>query len=482
MLYLLRSRVVVCLVCLLAFSATTSLAQPHPHPAQKLDRLQTLARLGAPLEAQAALQATFAPKKYTVQVLTDPGPPPEYMTFSESVRTYDQGRVAEEVTQMVDFMGGEMELRNAARTTFNYSANQVTRWTWSGTAWTPELRTTYTYNGAGLLTVELEETYDTGTSTWRNEYRYTTTYTNNLPTQFLDESWNGSAWQPTYRTLVSSGNDAVEMIDQRWTGSAWVNQIRTRYAGITLAEIAELQTEIGPLLEFNFAILVPTRRLAEVLFALEYTDEAWNTTTNSWENDTRTRVLTNTASTLTAVNETWSGGAWVGEDRITFTFEGDRTIEQQTETWDGEAFVADSRTAFTYDANGNATLIEAFGDDDEDGTFDAVAQQRTVIEWQDLTGTSVDGDGLIVPARFTAVQPNPTGASTSIGFSLSTAAPVDVRVFDALGREVATLASGMHEAGTHTAHLDASRLPAGIYFVRLQAAGVSATRSLVVAR
>ena len=83
----------------------------------------------------------------------------------------------------------------------------------------------------------------------------------------------------------------------------------------------------------------------------------------------------------------------------------------------------------------------------------------------------------IGPAR-----PNPASGRTALTFYLD--APRDVRlaVADVLGREVAVLAEGPRAAGEHTATLDASRLPAGVYVARLVAGGETAARRLTVVR
>jgi len=54
------------------------------------------------------------------------------------------------------------------------------------------------------------------------------------------------------------------------------------------------------------------------------------------------------------------------------------------------------------------------------------------------------------------------GAGGSLGF-------VSLRVFDVLGREVSTLVNDRLPAGTYTVPFNASALPSGVYFYRLQA-------------
>jgi hypothetical protein len=43
-----------------------------------------------------------------------------------------------------------------------------------------------------------------------------------------------------------------------------------------------------------------------------------------------------------------------------------------------------------------------------------------------------------------------------------------LRVFNLIGEEVATLASGVYEAGTYSFDFDGSNLPSGIYVYALQ--------------
>jgi choice-of-anchor B domain-containing protein len=64
--------------------------------------------------------------------------------------------------------------------------------------------------------------------------------------------------------------------------------------------------------------------------------------------------------------------------------------------------------------------------------------------------------------------PNPFNPKTTIHYTLSTAALVTLKVYNVLGREIATLCNNENkEAGKFEAEFDASGLPSGIYFYRL---------------
>ncbi len=76
--------------------------------------------------------------------------------------------------------------------------------------------------------------------------------------------------------------------------------------------------------------------------------------------------------------------------------------------------------------------------------------------------------------------PNPFGSSTSISFSLTRSAETKLTVFDALGRRAAVLVDEHLPPGRHTMTFDASRLAGGLYVYRLEAAGSTVARAMVL--
>lgn len=55
-----------------------------------------------------------------------------------------------------------------------------------------------------------------------------------------------------------------------------------------------------------------------------------------------------------------------------------------------------------------------------------------------------------------------------------------LKVYDVLGREIATLANEERPAGKHEVNLDASQLASGVYFYRIQAGSFSSTKKLIM--
>ncbi|MBM2842132.1 MAG: hypothetical protein HW412_2660, partial [Bacteroidetes bacterium] len=91
-----------------------------------------------------------------------------------------------------------------------------------------------------------------------------------------------------------------------------------------------------------------------------------------------------------------------------------------------------------------------------------------------------------LPSTFALEQnyPNPFNPSTTIRFSLSSQERVGstLKVYDILGREVATLVNEELKPGSYEATFDARGLASGTYLYRLQAGGITETRKLMLLR
>jgi endo-1,4-beta-xylanase len=89
-----------------------------------------------------------------------------------------------------------------------------------------------------------------------------------------------------------------------------------------------------------------------------------------------------------------------------------------------------------------------------------------------------------VPGNFALDQnyPNPFNPTTAISYRLSAVSSVTLKVYDVLGREVATLVKERQSPGYYNVAFDAAGLPSGVYFYRLQSGDVSVTKKLVLVK
>ena len=134
----------------------------------------------------------------------------------------------------------------------------------------------------------------------------------------------------------------------------------------------------------------------------------------------------------------------------------------------------------------NNSLIGTFGQ-----TFVGVSA-NTVNEvysgyWyinQTLVGIA---DRQVIPKKFELFQnyPNPFNPATTINYSIPAfetghAPSVHLKVFDILGREVASLVNETKTPGNYKVNFNASNLASGVYFYRLQAGNFIQTKKMIL--
>jgi hypothetical protein len=78
--------------------------------------------------------------------------------------------------------------------------------------------------------------------------------------------------------------------------------------------------------------------------------------------------------------------------------------------------------------------------------------------------------------------PNPFNPTTNIRFEVGYPGLVRLKVFDVLGRQVATLVDGVRSSGRYNVVWDATDASSGIYFCRLETEGHSATIRMILMR
>jgi hypothetical protein len=76
--------------------------------------------------------------------------------------------------------------------------------------------------------------------------------------------------------------------------------------------------------------------------------------------------------------------------------------------------------------------------------------------------------------------PNPFNPVTTIPFTVPTDAFVTLKIYDVIGREVQTIVSSLLQAGDYYPQWNASGMPSGVYFYRLQAGATTITRRMLV--
>lgn len=132
------------------------------------------------------------------------------------------------------------------------------------------------------------------------------------------------------------------------------------------------------------------------------------------------------------------------------------------------------------------TLIVGVGSMAEPGDVDLDSPWRRPHCWGVLEviggPTAVQSNIASIPKEFKVYNnyPNPFNPVTTIQYDIPKSALVQLKVFDILGREVATLVNRKQAAGSYSINFDASNLANGIYIYKITADNYSSTQKMML--
>jgi hypothetical protein len=97
-----------------------------------------------------------------------------------------------------------------------------------------------------------------------------------------------------------------------------------------------------------------------------------------------------------------------------------------------------------------------------------------------LTGLTQNGSE--IPQKFALLQnyPNPFNPTTKIKFDLPKQGFVSLKVYDVLGKEVASLVNGVKNAGSYIVEFSGANLSSGIYYYRITAGEFTQVKKMVL--
>jgi aminopeptidase N len=94
----------------------------------------------------------------------------------------------------------------------------------------------------------------------------------------------------------------------------------------------------------------------------------------------------------------------------------------------------------------------------------------------------INNESKVTPDKFAVYQnyPNPFNPMTSIKFDLPKNTFVTLKVYDILGKEMATLINENRAAGSYNVDWNASFYPSGVYFYKLEAKDFTETKRMLL--
>jgi len=147
-------------------------------------------------------------------------------------------------------------------------------------------------------------------------------------------------------------------------------------------------------------------------------------------------------------------------------------------------FVVNSPGSFFWcSASQNGSTVIASGKRVHARTFGNGGQVFNIfIDTSDTPLGNINSEA--VPSFYELKQnyPNPFNPVTQINYSVPFDAQLSIKVYDALGGEVATLINKFHQSGRYAVMFDGSNLTSGVYYYRLVSDSYSETKKLVLVK
>jgi hypothetical protein len=340
--------------------------------------------------------------------------------------------------------------------------------TWVLGNWQNLSLVTNSYDMNGYLTSSLSQSWDDISGSWKNVGR--SVYTNNpngTASQMVSQLWEEitSEWINLQRfTYTYNGAGKIlTTVSEMWMGTSWMNS--TRHTN-TYDGSGYLVNELN---------------------------ETWNLISSAWQNLSQSSFTNNPNGTPNQeVSQHWEtgSGTWVNIERSTYTYNGSgKILTILYESWATTTWQNLSTDTYTYDVSGYLTnnlsrtwvsLSSSYVNDNQsnytnnnDGSIHQVVNQVWDIgmsQW--LNSDRITFTYLVTTAlekvigedSFCVIYPNPAHDAITLKFGRNTIRDVSFTLTDNTGRKVLT-----GKISEETTSVDISRLPNGIYFLRLGA-------------
>ena len=280
--------------------------------------------------------------------------------------------------------------------------------------------------------------------------------------------WDGNGWIQFEKYTLEEINDTTMITYQRWNSVEWINFQREFYPGKSIAELYEY---------FNSKDIYD--EVALFFGDYDYPDfqnQVWENDITGWVDIERQQTVIETENGSGATDkkiikyEYWHGEEWRTEEIITYYYNGnaqpDSAIQSFQNLFEEQGWQPYLSEHYNY-KSGPASLYDEvvvkfnFGD----GLKNFV---KFKFIWSGNNTGSEEPDEQVQAFVMKPAYPNPFNPGTNISYTMAKPGMVSIRVYDVLGRFIATLEEGMKSAGDHLVWFNAAGLSSGKYIIRME--------------
>ena len=334
---------------------------------------------------------------------------------------------------------------------------------WKNGAWQNSNKTAYTYDGNEFLISTLSQSWDETLPGWVNSTKSLHSNNpdgtvNNTIAQIWDDQDN--VWKDMQRITYTynTAKKVLTAVTEMWTGSDWLNfakQTNTydvnNYLTKELSQTWDFVSNWNNVRQSNYTNN-PDGTPNQVI------DQVWIVIPGNWTDSERSTFTYNASGgVLTELHEVWSTGTWVNNALYTNTWDlNNRITKELSQAWVTGINNWDNEAQSDYAYNTDGTLYQIVSQSWQTDTDTWLNAQRITFTYVPTTGRQEIRER----ASF-ILYPNPAGDFVTIRSDYDVHS-AKYSLEDQSGKQVITGKLG----GTITT-LDISRLPAGIYFLRV---------------
>lgn len=332
--------------------------------------------------------------------------------------------------------------QNSTHAVYSYNdddlLHRIVYQTWDGSSWTNYLRYTYSYDVQGRNVQVLVEQWE---GSWVNSQMTENTYDGEKLLQSLTQAWSGSGWMNSaLSTYTYQFEQVYQILNQNWSGGTWVNSTLHTY-------------------DYESGLIIET-------LAQHWSGGAWvNSSLSAYSYIGGLIYQVHTS--------TWSGSSWTNSSLSTYSYLGDLLSEMLYQSWEGGTWQNYYHQDYTYDANGNN--IQILGKSWSGGSW--VNSSRITYTWESYQSMEEESPSTAITVN--GPFPNPSRQKVALDITLPRPCLVRIDLFDLAGRLLVALHDSPLQEGTHRLEQEVE-LPPGMYLTRIELAGESVTRSLII--
>lgn len=309
---------------------------------------------------------------------------------------------------------------------------------WYINDWDSLSRINYSYDN-GMLSQSVFQNYNT--NYWENSSRCNYEYDANQNLAItLTEDWINNNWQNwlLVTNYYSLQNKRDSILFQTWVNNDWQNDKKTIFY------YSENQIDLD-------SIVV----------------SSWNGL--SWINLFK-RELVNDANhnQIEQIDKEWIAGSWSNSIRRFYTFNEFNYIEYAyCEIWYNNKWMS-----------GDGDIVFQT----PDGFIIGFITNNVSAYYSNVVSVEENKNVGISDYSLSQNYPNPFNPSTMIEYKIPESYFVEIKIYDVLGKEIATLVNEYKSKGIYKIQFNTNNLPNGVYIYRIKAGEFSETKKMILMR